>query len=141
MKEVEEKKKELLRPEEDPSHEEELSPGDPPLSPEREVTEDELFSAVEVMEAARAGGPAEMKKIMWSLPKNTMRAVAARFGVSKQEQESLPAMGIWGIPQEDILDRLQEFALQEAEVKEALEGLTVRKVIAVPGSLVNFVAN
>ena len=36
---------------------------------------------------------------------------------------------------------LEEFALQEAEVKEALEGLTVRKVIAVPGSLVNFVAN
>ena len=38
-------------------------------------------------------------------------------------------------------EALEEFALQEAEVKEALEGLTVRKVIAVPGSLVNFVAN
>ena len=36
---------------------------------------------------------------------------------------------------------LEEFALQAPEVKEALEGLTVRKVIAVPGSLVNFVAN
>ena len=36
---------------------------------------------------------------------------------------------------------LEEFARQEPAVVEALEGLTVRKVIAVPDSLVNFVAN
>ena len=36
---------------------------------------------------------------------------------------------------------LEEFARQDPAVVEALEGLTVRKVIAVPDSLVNFVAN
>jgi leucyl-tRNA synthetase len=36
---------------------------------------------------------------------------------------------------------LEEFARQDPAVVEALKGLTVRKVIAVPDSLVNFVAN
>ncbi len=36
---------------------------------------------------------------------------------------------------------LEEFARDDPAVIEALDGLTVRKVIAVPESLVNFVAN
>ncbi len=37
--------------------------------------------------------------------------------------------------------QMQEIALQQSEVKEALSGKTIRKVICVPGRLINIVAN
>ncbi len=36
---------------------------------------------------------------------------------------------------------MEEKALSQEAIKEKLEGLTVRKVIVVPGKLVNIVAN
>ncbi|MCP3741086.1 leucine--tRNA ligase [Rossellomorea sp. BNER] len=38
-------------------------------------------------------------------------------------------------------DELEKFAMKDAKVQEHIEGKTVRKVIAVPGKLVNIVAN
>jgi leucyl-tRNA synthetase len=38
-------------------------------------------------------------------------------------------------------EQLEELALQDEKIKELIEGKTVRKVIAVPGKLVNIVAN
>jgi len=38
-------------------------------------------------------------------------------------------------------EELEEFALNDEKIKEMIEGKTVRKIIAVPGKLVNIVAN
>ncbi|MBS4216741.1 leucine--tRNA ligase [Bacillus sp. FJAT-49711] len=38
-------------------------------------------------------------------------------------------------------EELEEFALNDEKIKEMIEGKTVRKVVAVPGKLVNIVAN
>ncbi|MGD6968772.1 leucine--tRNA ligase [Rossellomorea vietnamensis] len=45
------------------------------------------------------------------------------------------------VPRDISRDELQEIALQDGKVQEFIEGKTVRKVIAVPGKLVNIVAN
>lgn len=38
-------------------------------------------------------------------------------------------------------DEVEKIALNDEKVKEAIEGKTIRKVIVVPGKLVNIVAN
>ena len=45
------------------------------------------------------------------------------------------------VPKDMTREQLEEFALSNDEIKENIEGKTVRKVIAVPGKLVNVVAN
>ncbi|MCA0171510.1 leucine--tRNA ligase [Bacillus sp. RAR_GA_16] len=45
------------------------------------------------------------------------------------------------IPTEASRDEMQEIALEHEKIKGQLEGKTLRKVIAVPGKLVNIVAN
>ncbi|MCF6408860.1 leucine--tRNA ligase [Pseudalkalibacillus salsuginis] len=45
------------------------------------------------------------------------------------------------VPTEADKDQLEEIALADSKVKENIDGKTVRKVIAVPGKLVNIVAN
>ncbi|MFE5472051.1 leucine--tRNA ligase [Bacillus safensis] len=45
------------------------------------------------------------------------------------------------VPAEATREQLEELAKNDARVKEQLEGKTIRKVIAVPGKLVNIVAN
>ncbi|TLS39040.1 leucine--tRNA ligase [Pseudalkalibacillus caeni] len=45
------------------------------------------------------------------------------------------------IPADATREQMQEVAMEEETIKSQLEGKTVRKVIAVPGKLVNIVAN
>ena len=45
------------------------------------------------------------------------------------------------VPRDISKDELEKIALQDEKVQEFIEGKTVRKVIAVPGKLVNIVAN
>lgn len=45
------------------------------------------------------------------------------------------------VPKDMTREQLEEFALSNDEIKGNIEGKTVRKVIAVPGKLVNVVAN
>lgn len=45
------------------------------------------------------------------------------------------------VPADATKEQLEELAKNDARVKEQLEGKTIRKVIAVPGKLVNIVAN
>ncbi|UIN49331.1 leucine--tRNA ligase [Bacillus safensis] len=45
------------------------------------------------------------------------------------------------VPADATREQLEELAKNDARVKEQLEGKTIRKVIAVPGKLVNIVAN
>ncbi|MBM7704854.1 leucine--tRNA ligase [Metabacillus iocasae] len=45
------------------------------------------------------------------------------------------------VPTEASREQLQEIAMADGDVQEYIEGKTVRKVIAVPGKLVNIVAN
>ncbi|NIK12126.1 leucine--tRNA ligase [Alkalibacillus almallahensis] len=45
------------------------------------------------------------------------------------------------VPKDATEDELQEIALNDETIKEWIDGKTVRKVIAVPGKLVNIVAN
>ncbi|WP_347549213.1 leucine--tRNA ligase [Pseudalkalibacillus hwajinpoensis] len=45
------------------------------------------------------------------------------------------------IPAEASRDEMQEIALEHEKIKDQLDGKTLRKVIAVPGKLVNIVAN
>ncbi|WP_407271947.1 leucine--tRNA ligase [Radiobacillus sp. PE A8.2] len=45
------------------------------------------------------------------------------------------------VPKDATKEELEQHALDNADIKERLEGKTVRKVIAVPGKLVNIVAN
>ena len=45
------------------------------------------------------------------------------------------------VPADADKEQLEELAKNNEKVKEQLEGKTIRKVIAVPGKLVNIVAN
>ncbi len=45
------------------------------------------------------------------------------------------------VPTDTTKEQLQEIAMGEESIKEQIDGKTVRKVIAVPGKLVNIVAN
>ncbi|TDL76430.1 leucine--tRNA ligase [Peribacillus frigoritolerans] len=45
------------------------------------------------------------------------------------------------VPKDATREEMQEIALSDAAVKEQVDGKTVRKIIAVPGKLVNIVAN
>ncbi|MCA1032445.1 leucine--tRNA ligase [Bacillus timonensis] len=45
------------------------------------------------------------------------------------------------VPADATKEKLEEIALDDVSVKEQIDGKTVRKVIAVPGKLVNIVAN
>ncbi|UOE61066.1 leucine--tRNA ligase [Priestia filamentosa] len=45
------------------------------------------------------------------------------------------------VPAETTREGLQDLAMKDSKVQEQIEGKTVRKVIAVPGKLVNIVAN
>ncbi|RJS66418.1 leucine--tRNA ligase [Priestia filamentosa] len=45
------------------------------------------------------------------------------------------------VPAETTREGLQDLAMEDSKVQEQIEGKTVRKVIAVPGKLVNIVAN
>ncbi|MGV2442357.1 hypothetical protein, partial [Bacillus atrophaeus] len=45
------------------------------------------------------------------------------------------------VPADATKDQLEQLAKDDEKVKEQLEGKTIRKVIAVPGKLVNIVAN
>jgi leucyl-tRNA synthetase len=45
------------------------------------------------------------------------------------------------VPAEASREELQDIAMANEDVQEFIEGKTVRKVIAVPGKLVNIVAN
>ena len=45
------------------------------------------------------------------------------------------------VPTDTTREQLQEIAMGEESIKEQIEGKTIRKVIAVPGKLVNIVAN
>ncbi|MGD6833455.1 leucine--tRNA ligase [Sutcliffiella halmapala] len=45
------------------------------------------------------------------------------------------------VPADATREKMEEIALADETVKESIEGKTVRKVIAVPGKLVNIVAN
>lgn len=45
------------------------------------------------------------------------------------------------VPTDTTREQLQEIAMGEESIKEQIDGKTVRKVIAVPGKLVNIVAN
>ncbi|CAG9622168.1 leucine--tRNA ligase [Sutcliffiella rhizosphaerae] len=45
------------------------------------------------------------------------------------------------VPADATREKMEEIALADATVQESIEGKTVRKVIAVPGKLVNIVAN
>ncbi|MFY0762591.1 leucine--tRNA ligase [Metabacillus dongyingensis] len=45
------------------------------------------------------------------------------------------------VPKDATREEMQEIALSDATVKEQVDGKTVRKIIAVPGKLVNIVAN
>jgi leucyl-tRNA synthetase len=45
------------------------------------------------------------------------------------------------VPADVNKEQLEEIALQDARIKEQIEGKTIRKIIAVPGKLVNIVAN
>jgi leucyl-tRNA synthetase len=45
------------------------------------------------------------------------------------------------IPAEANAEEIEQSALQDERIKECLEGLTVRKIIVVPGKIINIVAN
>ncbi|KXG08829.1 Leucine--tRNA ligase [Anoxybacillus sp. P3H1B] len=45
------------------------------------------------------------------------------------------------VPADASKEQMEQIALEDAKVKEQLDGKTIRKVIAVPGKLVNIVAN
>ncbi|HZG60881.1 MAG TPA: leucine--tRNA ligase [Anoxybacillus sp.] len=45
------------------------------------------------------------------------------------------------VPADASKEELEQMAMEDAKIKEQIEGKTVRKVIAVPGKLVNIVAN
>ena len=45
------------------------------------------------------------------------------------------------VPAEATAEEIEQFALAEERVKESLDGLTVRKIIVVPGKIINIVAN
>jgi len=45
------------------------------------------------------------------------------------------------VPADASKEQLEQIAMEDAKIKEQIEGKTVRKVIAVPGKLVNIVAN
>ena len=45
------------------------------------------------------------------------------------------------VPADATREKLEEIAMGEDSIKEQIDGKTVRKVIAVPGKLVNIVAN
>ncbi|KZZ85759.1 leucine--tRNA ligase [Bacillus sp. SJS] len=45
------------------------------------------------------------------------------------------------VPAQASKEEMEKIALEDAKVKEQLEGKTIRKVIAVPGKLINIVAN
>ncbi|MTH54494.1 leucine--tRNA ligase [Bacillus mangrovi] len=45
------------------------------------------------------------------------------------------------VPAEATREEMEKIALEDEKVKEQLEGKTIRKVIAVPGKLINIVAN
>jgi leucyl-tRNA synthetase len=45
------------------------------------------------------------------------------------------------VPADASKEQLEQMAMEDAKIKEQIEGKTVRKVIAVPGKLVNIVAN
>ena len=45
------------------------------------------------------------------------------------------------VPTDTTKEKLEEIAMDEDAIKEQIDGKTVRKVIAVPGKLVNIVAN
>ncbi len=45
------------------------------------------------------------------------------------------------VPAEANAEEIEQSALQDERVKECLEGLTVRKIIVVPGKIINIVAN
>ncbi|MFP3361119.1 leucine--tRNA ligase, partial [Planococcus sp. SIMBA_143] len=45
------------------------------------------------------------------------------------------------IPRDMTKDDLEKTAMENDEIKTQIEGKTIRKVIAVPGKLVNIVAN
>ena len=45
------------------------------------------------------------------------------------------------VPTDTTREQLEEIAMGEESIKEQIEGKTIRKVIAVPGKLVNIVAN
>jgi len=45
------------------------------------------------------------------------------------------------VPAEADGVEIEKFALEDARIKECLEGLTVRKIIVVPGKIINIVAN
>jgi leucyl-tRNA synthetase len=45
------------------------------------------------------------------------------------------------MPASATQDEMKKIALEDASIKSAVEGKTVRKVICVPGRLVNIVAN
>ncbi|MGD6816956.1 leucine--tRNA ligase [Metabacillus sp. 113a] len=45
------------------------------------------------------------------------------------------------VPAEASKEEMEQIALQDEKVKEQLDGKTIRKVIAVPGKLINIVAN
>jgi leucyl-tRNA synthetase len=45
------------------------------------------------------------------------------------------------VPKDATREEMQEIALSDDAVKEQMDGKTVRKIIAVPGKLVNIVAN
>ena len=45
------------------------------------------------------------------------------------------------VPTDTTKEELEEIAMGDESIKEQIDGKTVRKVIAVPGKLVNIVAN
>ena len=45
------------------------------------------------------------------------------------------------VPADATKEQLEQLAMEDEKIKEQIEGKTVRKVIAVPGKLVNIVAN
>ncbi|MDX8291504.1 leucine--tRNA ligase [Metabacillus indicus] len=45
------------------------------------------------------------------------------------------------VPKDATREEMQELALSDVDVKEQVDGKTIRKIIAVPGKLVNIVAN
>jgi len=45
------------------------------------------------------------------------------------------------VPADANKDALEQIAMEDSQVKEQIDGKTVRKIIAVPGKLVNIVAN
>jgi leucyl-tRNA synthetase len=45
------------------------------------------------------------------------------------------------VPTDTTREKLEEIAMGDDSIKEQIDGKTIRKVIAVPGKLVNIVAN